>query len=446
MDGTATESALPHGLMPGFVFSGNEVVSDNPDPVELYRVYVSTDDNCVNIVFRGSVVGSPAFAPRTSGVLKLPTSLSATKTVKYLDDGETSGAGERSNDGIEIVPNEAEKPESKTSGSGESSGEGDSSGSGEGESSGSGASSGSGEGSGSSSGSGEGSSSTGGTGKGTTESEKQSEKGSTTGGKATAEPVLPDAETTPIPPVDLWDTYWEKGGGYYWTVVGVRATQPDPIETSLTLGAAIGDTKITVADAGGLLAGYTLEVGPTPPEVVTIKAIAGNTITLEKALVGSHFVADEVKLSSDSVFYQDVELPQDACEAGRVYRFGKKSEPAVAVLGAPLVSGLSIKGKLVSASRTEALFYGPPVVAWNPAWGAQAYEVQWSKKTGDDFERAAAPILTWSTSAVLPLTPGTWYYRVRGLNLAMPKGSQTMAWSNEVKVMIAKPRFTIVKK
>ena len=33
----------------------------------LYRVYVSTDKQCVNIVFTGAVVGSPAYAPRTSG-------------------------------------------------------------------------------------------------------------------------------------------------------------------------------------------------------------------------------------------------------------------------------------------------------------------------------------------------------------------------------------------
>ena len=37
------------------------------------RVYAATDRDCVNVVFRSSVVGGPAFAPRMSGPLKLPT-------------------------------------------------------------------------------------------------------------------------------------------------------------------------------------------------------------------------------------------------------------------------------------------------------------------------------------------------------------------------------------
>ena len=34
--------------------------------------YAFTDRDCVNVVFRGSVVGGPAFAPRTGGPVKLP--------------------------------------------------------------------------------------------------------------------------------------------------------------------------------------------------------------------------------------------------------------------------------------------------------------------------------------------------------------------------------------
>jgi hypothetical protein len=39
----------------------------------LFRAYAFTDRDCVNTVFRGSVVGGPAFAPRISGPLGLPT-------------------------------------------------------------------------------------------------------------------------------------------------------------------------------------------------------------------------------------------------------------------------------------------------------------------------------------------------------------------------------------
>ena len=40
----------------------------------LFRAYAFTDSDCVNVVFRGAVVGGPAYAPRMSGPLKLPTS------------------------------------------------------------------------------------------------------------------------------------------------------------------------------------------------------------------------------------------------------------------------------------------------------------------------------------------------------------------------------------
>jgi hypothetical protein len=412
-----SEPAEAHRLMPAFVFTG-DVASDDTEPVKLYRVYAFTDSDCINVVYKGSIVGSPAFAPRTSGVLKLASTVSATKFAKYLDDGDISGADERSNDGDEVVPTESEKPKAASSGSGD------------GEAAGEGAAKD------------EGSSE-----EGKDESAKNDESAKTdetekTSGESGSAESLPALE---IPPVDLWDNDWPQGG-YYWTVVGVRALQPEAVKTKLTSAAAIGATTIVVEDTAGLEQGYALEVGLTPPEVVTIKAISGNTITLEKALTASQAVGADVKVASDAIYYQDVELPQDACEAGRVLRFGKMSEPAVAIAGAPLVSGLSIKGKLISASRTEALFYGPPVVAWNPASGAHAYEVQWSTKTGEDFEPAAKPILTYSTSAVLPLKPGTWYYRVRGLNLSLPKGAQPLSWSEPVKLTVAKPRFSIVKK
>ena len=63
-------------------------------------------------------------------------------------------------------------------------------------------------------------------------------------------------------------------------------------------------------------------------------------------------------------------------------------------------------------------FYGTPLVAWQPALGADQYQVQWSKKSypwvkvGEKF--------TYATSALLPLEPGLWYYRVRGVNFSLP--------------------------
>ena len=110
---------------------------------------------------------------------------------------------------------------------------------------------------------------------------------------------------------------------------------------------------------------------------------------------------------------------------------------------APYASGLSTKGRLVAAASRRATFYGTPLVAWSPALSAGAYEVQWSQ-TSYPFRPAAAPLLTYSTSAVLPLRPGTWYYRVRGINFSLPTKAQPMSWSDPVELRIAKPTFRVV--
>src|SRR3954452_5068844 len=69
-ESTSTTPAA-HSLTPGFAFTGN--MATNGQTGRLYRVYIATDAQCVNVVFKGSVVGSPAYAPRTSGPIALPT-------------------------------------------------------------------------------------------------------------------------------------------------------------------------------------------------------------------------------------------------------------------------------------------------------------------------------------------------------------------------------------
>ncbi len=57
----------PRRLMPAFVFGGNGDTNYG-----LHRVYIFSDRDCVNVVYRGAVVGGPAYAPRTTGPLDLP--------------------------------------------------------------------------------------------------------------------------------------------------------------------------------------------------------------------------------------------------------------------------------------------------------------------------------------------------------------------------------------
>jgi hypothetical protein len=316
-DVTSTGGGAGHALTPGFTFvgdAGGPMDFNGRAAVELFRVYIATDRDCVNIVYRGAIVGSPAYAPRLTGPLALPDTdlrIDAART-RVLTHGKEP-ADSFMLDGTFAIPTE-QAPDATSSGSG----------------------------SGSSSGSG----------------------------------TAPVTNAT----VDLPDTAWPTGG-YYWTVVPVIWLPKDN--------------------------------GSTPPP-------AGQGSPIE---------------------YRETELPQDACQSGRVQRFGKTSAPVVTSSTRPFASGLSSKGRLISAARSTPSFYGAPLVAWQPALGAAEYEVQWSKSANP--WRPTASVKTGATSALLPLTPGLWYYRVRGYNYALPKRPQ-MAWSDPVALKVTKPTFRVV--
>jgi hypothetical protein len=113
-DVVSTDSkAAAHQLMPAMTFGGDTGIDGRE--YRLFRAYAFTDRDCVNVVFRGSVVGGPAYAPRVSGPLKLPANQeeldlalagilpsAKSETAKtYMADGtpltasETSGADDR---------------------------------------------------------------------------------------------------------------------------------------------------------------------------------------------------------------------------------------------------------------------------------------------------------------------------------------------------------------
>jgi hypothetical protein len=331
-------SAPAQRLMPSFLWSGNESLWGAP--AELYRVYVSTDRECVNIVYTGAVVGSPAYAPRPFGALAMPQSVAALVAARniYLQDGlEPSGF---SGDGATVNSTEQTPdatPTSQVPGDLPSA----------------------------------------------PDPSAPAGSGSSSPPPSSPGPAAPGSSLSGIgpngrfgAPVDLWDTNWPESG-YYWTVVAVSAV------------------------SNGL-----------------------------------------------SIVYRDLELPQDACAAGRVQRFGIESEPSLTAAQAPFATGLSSTGRLTSAVKTSA-FYGQPLVAWTPALGAGIYQVQWSKKrypfvAETDPRTSTKGFLTSSTSSVLPLSPGTWWYRVRGIDYNLPTGVQQMSWSTTQKLVVSAPKFKVV--
>lgn len=325
------DASKPHTHMPAFLFSGSQSLTLLES--ELYRVYVFTERDCVNQVFRGAVVGSPAYSPRTTGPLALPVDGESLLNARqsYLRDG-SEGTTQMAD--LAPVTTSEELPSS-------------------------------------------------------TPSTLPPSQPSTP--PPSSEPAASPAFTLPTPEgglVDLWDSGWPSGK-YYWTVIPVN---------------------IVSSESG-----------------------------------------------DGSLIYRDAELPQDACKAGRVRSFGKESEPALIAdkattkykTNTPFASGLSPTGRLLSAAKTRPVFYGTPLVAWRPASGAVAYEVQWSRKLSP-WKTQGEPVFTFGTSTLLqqegakPLAPGTWYYRVRGLDPYVPGSAKQMSWATPVRVDIAKPKYVVV--
>jgi len=276
-----------HQLMPALMFRGEGL---NASRYSLFRAYAFTDRDCVNVVYRGSVVGGPAFAPRTTGPLKLPSTLEELEKAMFgiLPAGLDENAKTFMADATPIASNET-RPDEET-------------------------------------------------------------------------PAAVD-----LPDVDATTTR------YFWTVVPV---------------------------------GF------------------------------------EVNEETGALEYYDAESPQDACEAGRVSTFAKRSQPAVTASGTPYVSGLTPKGRLLASATRQPTVYSTPLVAWRPVVGATAYEIQWSRSKYP--WRVTGSKRTFSTSAVLKVGPGVWYYRVRGLN-GVQVGTPVMTWSQPVAVRVVRPTFRIAR-
>ena len=153
--------------------------------------------------------------------------------------------------------------------------------------------------------------------------------------------------------------------------------------------------------------------------------------------------SDSGEPTSFHVEYHETALSQDQCEHARVVEFGKQSvnPKPVDARSVPYATGLAPTGRLLSANAKDTQFYGPPLVSWDAAPAAVAYDVEWSR-TSYPWRRAGA-LRTYATSAVLPIGPGSWFYRVRGINDALP-GIQAMSWSSPVPIRIAAPKFAVV--
>jgi hypothetical protein len=383
-----------HRLMPAFTFSGNAGLYGGT--AELYRVYVFTDSDCVNVVFRSAIVGSPAYAPRpVGGPLPLPhdaAGIAAARTQFFFNSGDEGATFSYDLERVKATeaepaatPHQPAAPQQAAA------------------------------------------------------AQPQPPKEGQAPAAAPAPAFAPPAAEGA--PVDLWDTDFPRGR-YYWTVIPVSTAAPVALASTLAQAAGLGGTTVTVSTTG-FAANDVIAIGTGATlETATVVSVAGNTLTLSSALKFGHGAGETVAKSGGALEYRDQELAQEACEAGRIASFGKTSEPVVTASAAPYASGLSPNGRLVAAASSTPSFYGRPLVAWTPALGAKTYEVQWSR-TRYPF-RAQGLLPTYSTAATLPLTPGTWWYRVRGINYSVPTGAQPMSWSDPAMLRVTRPTFKIV--
>ena len=394
-------SSPAHEMMPAFIWKGNQTLYGTS--VELFRVEVFTDSQCLNRVYTGAVVGGPAWAPRLAGPLALPQDTSGVTAARASFLGDGSESNDYTYDGTKLTPAEQQPAATPTTNL-----------------------------------PGDVPATPGSTPPGSTGAD-------TSGGGSTGIKVIGDVG----PPVSLWDVDWPQSG-YYWTVMPVVAVGAGAAGTTVAPpGAAKGATTIPVSSTTGFAVGDAVTIGSgATSDSGTITGVGSGSITISTATSFAHPIGDTVQRAGGSIEYRDAELAQDVCAAGRVQRLGISSEPSLTSAQAPFATGLSSSGRLTSAAHTSA-FYGQPLIAWTPAFNASIYEVQYSK-TRYPFRPEVDPrtkgrgFLTWSTSDVLPLAPGTWWYRVRGIDFNLPSGVQQMGWSEPEKLIVSKPRFKVV--
>jgi hypothetical protein len=232
------------------------------------------------------------------------------------------------------------------------------------------------------------------------------------------------------------------------TTPAVTAAQTSYLTDGAQSGTYTADYRAVTATetAGATQAGGTSTAAYSIPSDFTA---TGSLVDLQESgwPAGRYYwtvVPVRQVVTSTSVQYFDAEVPQDACAAGRVAQFGKLSKPATASQARPYVSGLTPDGDLVAARSSVPSYYRSAVVAWTPAPGVTGYEVQWSKTKSPWKPASPTPFYTAGTSLLLDgLAPGTWYYRVRGIDPYVPGTVKQMTWSSPVGLKLVKPTFTV---
>jgi hypothetical protein len=200
---------------------------------------------------------------------------------------------------------------------------------------------------------------------------------------------------------------------------------PDPKRAAADTSGGVADASVDLWDSGWPNGRYYWTVVP---------------VTVES------YGAYDPKNNSQPIEYHDTAVPQDSCEAGLGMSFGKVSQPVVTAGSTPWVSGLAPDGRVVASASKVPAVHDSPLVAWEPAVGATKYDVEISRQRYP--WKVTWTTQTAATSIVLPLgksAVGSWWYRVRGINPALPIGADAMTWSTPVRLRVTGDSFVVVK-
>ena len=352
--------------MPAFVYSGNTSIWNTTQ--ELYRVYVFTDQDCLNTVFRGAVVGSP-------GLRAAPDRPARPADRRHRDHGSPERATSPT----------GREPDSYTADYivGEDATRSDVS---------------------------RGTAATAGTPASRRPRSSTRRQGRPLGQRLVRRPLLLDGHA------------------------GRRRARQRAVTTTLAQrGHCAGDTTITVANGTGIVAGDALTRRfPAGENADREVASSGNSITL-----GPPASAPSTAPAKSRPRGRRSHLPRGGADPGRLRRRPPAELRQVERAGRhrperrPYASGLSPDGQARRrAGRPRRRFYGQPLVAWQPA--AAPDSTRCSGARSSTRGRRRAPSSPGATSLTLPLSPGTWYYRVRGLDFLMAGSKPQMSWSDPV--------------
>lgn len=259
--------------------------------------------------------------------------------------------------------------------------------------------------------------------------------GSVVGGPAWAPRAAPPLEL-PGTPAELAAMTAGKILGYAPQASATMADGTTVVSSEEAFGAASAATGTSTGTAAG---------APDP----SLTAPAGTIALPDNGWPAGRYwwTVVPVALFQDATgfVYRDLEQPQDACAAGRVWPFGMRSTPVLTSDRSPLASGIA-GVRVVSAATKRPAFDELPVIAWVPALGAQSYEIQLSRHLYPWV--AAVRLVSVVPSVALPLTKadrGVWYYRVRGINGNLPGTADKLTWSQPAALRITGDRFVVVQ-